>query len=257
MEASFKLAPLPTHFQALTAAFDSISAAVEASKLLLNQPYSPNGVQALNPTASRKLNLGVPRGRGASVVAFFEASSAPLLERRVRECSRLLGNSEGADASTFTDLQYSSILNQITDLGCSESSTPSLAIKINVPPSRLQSLVEKICSEDTPGGGGENDGAGVIADIGFGTVRLFWWPEQDSEASDESQEYLTLATIREVTDLAIGAGGNAIVERCSQTIKQQIDVWGEPPQSIEIMRRIKDKFDPAGILNPGRFVGRL
>ena len=257
VEASFKLAPLPTHFQVLIAAFDSISAAVEASELLLNQPYSPKGVQALNPTASRRLNLGVPEVHGAFVVAFFEASSAPLVERRVRECSRLLGDSKDADASTLTGLQYTSILNQITDLGWTESSTPSLAMKINVPPSRVESLVEKICSESAPGGGGENGRPGVIADIGFGTIRLFWWPEQDSKAPDEPQEHMTLATIREVRELASAAGGSAVVERCSQTIKQQIDVWGEPPQSIEIMRRIKDKFDPSGILNPGRFVGRL
>ncbi|PKB78741.1 MAG: hypothetical protein BZY88_16835, partial [SAR202 cluster bacterium Io17-Chloro-G9] len=40
-------------------------------------------------------------------------------------------------------------------------------------------------------------------------------------------------------------------------IKPNIDVWGEEPEGMEIMRRIKSKFDPDRILNPGRFLGKL
>jgi glycolate oxidase FAD binding subunit len=30
--------------------------------------------------------------------------------------------------------------------------------------------------------------------------------------------------------------------------------WGAPPQGIEVMRRIREEFDPLGLLNPGRFL---
>ena len=32
------------------------------------------------------------------------------------------------------------------------------------------------------------------------------------------------------------------------------DVWGKPADGIAVMRALKKRFDPAGILNPGRFV---
>jgi len=48
-----------------------------------------------------------------------------------------------------------------------------------------------------------------------------------------------------------------VVERCPLGVKQQIDVWGDSFDGMAIMRRIKQQFDPQGILNPGRFVGRL
>jgi glycolate oxidase FAD binding subunit len=45
---------------------------------------------------------------------------------------------------------------------------------------------------------------------------------------------------------------------CSPELKRQIDVFGEvPPKTLELMRRVKQQFDPKGILSPGRFVGRI
>jgi glycolate oxidase FAD binding subunit len=53
-------------------------------------------------------------------------------------------------------------------------------------------------------------------------------------------------------------GGHLIVERSPIDIKAKCDVWGDiHPEILAIMRRIKTEFDPAGLLNPGRFVGGL
>jgi len=53
-------------------------------------------------------------------------------------------------------------------------------------------------------------------------------------------------------------GGSLTVERAPIELKAQCDVWGTmPPEILAIMTRIKGEFDPAGLLNPGRFVGGL
>lgn len=39
--------------------------------------------------------------------------------------------------------------------------------------------------------------------------------------------------------------------------EDSIDVWGPTTQPLDIMTRIKERFDPNGILNPGRFWGGL
>ena len=36
-----------------------------------------------------------------------------------------------------------------------------------------------------------------------------------------------------------------------------MDVFGERLGGFELMKKIKEKLDPKGILSPGRFVGRL
>jgi glycolate oxidase FAD binding subunit len=52
-------------------------------------------------------------------------------------------------------------------------------------------------------------------------------------------------------------GGSFVVERASPAVKASLDVWGEIGPSFPLMRRVKEAFDPAGILAPGRFVGGL
>ena len=51
--------------------------------------------------------------------------------------------------------------------------------------------------------------------------------------------------------------GALVVQRCPQSMKAGLDVWGDVGPAIAVMRRVKQKFDPNGTLNPGRFVGGL
>jgi glycolate oxidase FAD binding subunit len=48
------------------------------------------------------------------------------------------------------------------------------------------------------------------------------------------------------------------VRRAPIELKRDLDVWGPvAADAFAIMQRIKREFDPAGILNPGRFAGGL
>ena len=66
-----------------------------------------------------------------------------------------------------------------------------------------------------------------------------------------------LAAIRRVRAEAGEHLGSLVVERAPIGVKREIDVFGDLPDGFEIMRRLKVQLDPGGILNPGRFLGRL
>jgi glycolate oxidase FAD binding subunit len=51
-------------------------------------------------------------------------------------------------------------------------------------------------------------------------------------------------------------GGSVVVVDAPAGIKESVDVWGPVP-ATDLMRRVKDQFDPGHRLSPGRFVGGI
>jgi glycolate oxidase FAD binding subunit len=54
----------------------------------------------------------------------------------------------------------------------------------------------------------------------------------------------------------IEAQGGTLVMH-AQPSDLQIEAWGTPPPAFALMRALKERFDPRGTFNPGRFVGGL
>jgi len=52
-------------------------------------------------------------------------------------------------------------------------------------------------------------------------------------------------------------GGHVIIEFAPRYIRSTIAVWGNTNQGLDIMRGIKQKFDPTNSLNRGRYVGGI
>ena len=55
------------------------------------------------------------------------------------------------------------------------------------------------------------------------------------------------------------AGAVAVLLDAPDQLRRSIDVWnGAPaPPALELMRRVKARFDPAQVCNPGVYVGGI
>ena len=62
------------------------------------------------------------------------------------------------------------------------------------------------------------------------------------------------AAVRRIRETCTRAGGSAVVVDAPAAVKAAVDVWGPVP-ALDLMRRVKDQFDPDHRLAPGRFVG--
>ncbi len=93
--------------------------------------------------------------------------------------------------------------------------------------------------------------AACVGEAGNGVLHL----GLRGSASGQAFEREVLRPLRE--ELA-GEGGSVVVERAPRDLKVGVDVWGPmSPESLAVMTRLKNEFDPGGILNPGRFAGGL
>jgi len=65
-----------------------------------------------------------------------------------------------------------------------------------------------------------------------------------------------VATVRSLRETCAGHGGSAVVLDAPSEVKGAVDLWGDVP-ALDLMRRLKDRFDPDHRLSPGRFVGGI
>jgi len=86
-------------------------------------------------------------------------------------------------------------------------------------------------------------GAGVVAAFGVGEVR---W------ASDTDPARTVLTEVRAWSETV---GGSTVIARAPDGLYAEFDSWGSPPSTLDLQRRIKAAFDPAGVMVPGRLPG--
>jgi len=65
------------------------------------------------------------------------------------------------------------------------------------------------------------------------------------------------AGLREARIAVSATGGSLVVCEAPPAIRPTFDPWGPPPPSIDLMRALKERFDPDRRLAPGRFVGNI
>jgi glycolate oxidase FAD binding subunit len=68
---------------------------------------------------------------------------------------------------------------------------------------------------------------------------------------------VTPQTIREIRGYCEAQNGFLTVLEAPISLKQQLDVWGYSGNALNIMRGIKQQFDPTNLLSPHRFVGGI
>ncbi len=86
----------------------------------------------------------------------------------------------------------------------------------------------------------------VLQATGTGQLRF----EGDNEAALAAALGVARARITE-------SGGSLVAHHVPAALKERIDVWGVPGDALPLMRRVKEQFDPGGIMNDGRYIGGI
>ena len=123
-----------------------------------------------------------------------------------------------------------------------EGATPALVAKLSVLPTKFAAvcaLIERAAEAEAL------TWKVVVQSVGAGYARL------------EGNERALRTALLTLRDKLMKMGGTIVAFGCPVAVKHGLDVWGPPSDAQPLMVRIKQRFDPDGTLNPGRFLGGI
>jgi glycolate oxidase FAD binding subunit len=234
-EVTVKVSPLP-EVSRTTACWARRPAALSAvTDQLFASALIPSAVVLVNPAAGRSLGRD-----GYGLLVRAEGVEAAVA-RHERDISGWACGA-GIEVEVRADDREDAVWRTVRDFGWKGDAA---AVRLSVPPGRAASLLGSLLGDS---GSVLPESAGLVADLGTGTV---WLAFDDARTAAQALPGLRALVER--------GGGTLLAARVPREVKALADVWAPapPPRALEIMRDLKQSFDPHHILNPGRFVAGL
>ncbi|MGD2126620.1 MAG: FAD-binding oxidoreductase [Desulfobacteraceae bacterium] len=252
-EMTLRLLPLPERAATSLFLFEGLSEACRFVDKVFGTNLLPAAVELINhrafgfvaPEKAEKLE------KSGYMVAVAVEGVKEAVERMILELEAL-GRKSGAGESMGLEKQdhhrfwdaYSNLPKLLFD-----QNADLVSVKLNYPVSRyaeVTDFAESSASEYSL------DSA-LLSHAGSGVTFIHYLvsPEQ-ANATDRMAAF-----INRLLERCGHVGGNMIVERASPDLKQKLPVWGSPRQDLVLMKRLKERIDPAGLFSPGRFVGGI
>ena len=198
----------------------------KATQTLLSSALTPVAIDLLSTKLVEQLDLG----KGVGLMVRFQS----IIESVEEQSNQLLkvGDSLGLNYTRYHDDEgelWQKLKQQIW-----HSQQNEIICKIGVIPTDAVETLEL-----------------SLLETGFGLIHA------GSGLGELKFNSVTHETLLELRHWCESKGGFLTVLAAPLEIKEKLDVWGYNQNGLEIMRRIKQQFDPQNILNPHSFVGRI
>ncbi len=229
---TFRLYPV-TQASATVVLIGDQEAVSSATQILLASALTPTAVDLLSTQLVSKLGFG----QGIGLMVRFQSVTQSVKE----QASRLLeiGQKFGLLGTLYPDADEHYLWQSLPEQIWSSTQKPVITCKIGVLPTAAVSTLTKLDRlTSTPGFG--------LIHAGSGLGLLQFAPST-----------VTPQIIMEMRQYCQTKNGFLTVLEAPLDFKQQLDVWGYNGNALQIMRQIKQQFDPKNLLSPNRFVGKI
>ena len=221
--------PRPEKVRTLLVSGGDDAGGIETMTLALQGPFEVSGVAHLPAAAAKRSSVSYVSGAGRAVTAIRVEGPAPSVAARLAGLRDVLA-ARGEAEELHTD-HSKTLWAEIRDVAVFVAGGDDQVWRLPVPPSQGADAAREIR---------DGLGAEIYFDWGGGLIWVAVAPREDGGAG----------VIRAA---AAAAGGQAALIRAPAELRRRIPVF--PPRDGGVgalSRRIKDNFDPQGILNPGR-----
>jgi glycolate oxidase FAD binding subunit len=245
-EATFRLHPLPESTAWVTVDCPDPASAAAAVQTIADSPLTPSAIEVDWPRASAYL----------SVAALLEGSPESV-EVRAGRLAELLERAVPGESSDHTkrsaDRPAHRTLAEAEERDPEPKDGPATLLRIAFWAGKLADVLSAIRAAAVRHG---LDPA-ISGSAGAGVLEVV----VDGEAAAADAVAGFVAALRaSVGALSAGsvlpASASATVVRASAAVRDAVDMWG-PVQSLELMRAVKDQFDPEHRMAPGRLPGGI
>ncbi|MDR7470110.1 MAG: FAD-linked oxidase C-terminal domain-containing protein [Armatimonadota bacterium] len=225
-EVALKITPLPAARRTVLVPADDLSLAVGWGLHLL-----PSALVASAITVYGGENLpGAPPS--PYLLAYTAEGRSEDVDAELAQVVRVL---KGAGAPPPVEVEFSG--TEIWARLLARAADETLLVRAGVPVAALEAWVREAAPPLQAGA--------FLVDVAGGLV----YAAHPGANRDRASEWL--AAIRRA---AVSRGGYAVVLRAPASWGDALDLWGYRPESLDLMRGLKARWDPAGILNPGIFL---
>jgi glycolate oxidase FAD binding subunit len=221
-QVTFRVYPLPESSGTVILTGET-NALGEAAQILLSSALTPTAVDLLSPQLVEKLSLG----KGSGLVVRFQS----IAESVKQQSARLLevGEKLGLQGTNCGENDEHQLWQRLPETVWNSENNSAIICKIGIRPSEAVKAINELPVQD----------ALIHAGTGLGVLRF---------------ETATAETLLQVRRACEAKGGFLTVLVAPPHIKQGLDVWGYTGSAIDLMRRIKQEFDPENILNCDRLI---
>jgi D-lactate dehydrogenase len=249
-EATLKLVPLPGARRTLQAIYADVRSAARAISAIMAQPVIPSALEFMDGRALQMVrdysDPGLPSSAGALLMIELEENEAALesASESLISAARVEGCLEVTAAINEAQVQQLWRTRKALSPALRKVAPKKINEDVVVPVSHIPDLVnglEELARQHQ------------IAIVNFGHagngnihVNLLIDPDDPRQAAAAE------ACLDAVFDLVLRLGGTLSGEHGIGLVKRRfVDREVDAP-TLELMRAIKQQFDPAGILNPGK-----
>lgn len=224
-QVTFRVYPLPESSGTVVLTGE-INALSQTAQILLSSALTPSAIDLLSPQLVAKLGLG----KGTGLIVRFQ-SIAPSVKQ---QSARLLevGEKLGLQGTSCCENEEHLLWQRLPETMWDSGTKSAIMCKIGIRPSESVTAINELPVQD----------ALIHAGSGLGVLRF---------------ESATADTLLQVRRGCEAKGGFLTVLAAPPDIKQQLDVWGYNGSAIDLMRRIKQQFDPENLLSPHRFISGI
>ncbi len=249
-EATLKLTPLPEARATLQAVYRDMQSAAAAVSAIMAQPVTPSALEFMDGGALRLVrehsDPGLPESAGALLMIELEESQVALeaASERVARAARTPGCLEVSRARDAGQVARLWQARKALSPALRKVAPKKINEDVVVPVSRMPDLIEGLAAL------GREYGITIVnfghAGNGNIHVNLLIDPE------DPRQQEAAQQCLDSLFDLVLALGGTLSGEHGIGLVKRRfVDREIDAP-TLALMRAIKEQFDPAGILNPGK-----